>query len=385
MNTEEQDRSNPILNFPSTYDIVKNMIKNAKVPGIEYSIGKKVDAGSSCAIYSITKLSVSHDHPMSTPLIGKGLPKPMSSLMYNFMIGEIKAGLKLKEEYAPKLHDIIQNDFNYYLIFDKITGLNGYDYMAKSVYLKKSVALCIFLQLVEIVTYCHSIGIAHRDIKPENFMVVTTLQNIESLTPKIKLIDFGYCKIFNPEDPDDDFDDTDFCGTINYAAPEILRRQPYKPTLADVYSLGIVLYVLFTGDTPFTYEARDAYREQYRTRKITEHPTLIIGGDFPKELRDLLKSMLEITPSNRSTMIQVSQALSKIYLKNTEEKTVSSSVKRSLSFDPVSSNEQKTQISCTQVKLIEDYTKPSLGKVSEQKEVTNSNRLISFLKTHFNL
>ena len=88
--------------------------------------------------------------------------------------------------------------------------------------------------------YMHSYGIMHRDLKLENIMM--TDQSEESVP---KLVDFGLSKIIGPEEMA-----TEPFGTVGYAAPEILKKQPYNKSI-DIWSLGIIIYALLSGSLPF--------------------------------------------------------------------------------------------------------------------------------------
>jgi len=135
-------------------------------------------------------------------------------------------------------------------------------------------------QVVESVSYCHSLGIVHRDLKPENLMFTSRDSNV------LKLIDFGIA-IFLPEDTFS----TEVVGTPTYMAPEIDKRVGYaKPV--DVYSIGVIMYILLCGYPPFDIEEG------------------IIDLDFPtrdwntvsKEAIDLITILLDSYPYNRPTI-----------------------------------------------------------------------------------
>ena len=91
-------------------------------------------------------------------------------------------------------------------------------------------------QLLEILAYLHARKISHRDIKLENIIIDRQGQ--------IKLIDFGFsCNAEKPLNT--------FCGTISYMSPEIVSRKDYDGSLSDVWSAGVLLYILLSGRLPF--------------------------------------------------------------------------------------------------------------------------------------
>jgi serine/threonine protein kinase len=97
------------------------------------------------------------------------------------------------------------------------------------------VASHYFTQLKDALCYCHALGISHRDLKPENLLLTNEWV--------LKLSDFGLATQSAMS--------TTRCGTKDYAAPEILSKNPYNPILADTWSYGIMLFVMLTATYPF--------------------------------------------------------------------------------------------------------------------------------------
>ena len=90
--------------------------------------------------------------------------------------------------------------------------------------------------------YCHKMGIVHRDIKPENLLLTTKDFN----TGVVKVADFGLARFLYA----DQLAKTK-CGTPGYVAPEILSEKPYRGEPADFWSMGVVLFILLSGEPPF--------------------------------------------------------------------------------------------------------------------------------------
>lgn len=143
-------------------------------------------------------------------------------------------------------------------------------------------ALNIFLQTVSAVAYIHSQGYAHRDIKS---------LNIIDCDGTWKLIDFGYAAKA-------DTVLTSLCCTVLYAAPEAVFADEHNPYLGqptDVWALGILLYELLYGKTPFM--KRDA---QKTLNSIFSDPIVVpFDSKIPKGLRDLIVKMLDKNPKKR--------------------------------------------------------------------------------------
>ena len=113
-----------------------------------------------------------------------------------------------------------------------------FDLIFDKEYLDDNLSRIIFRQMVEAIEYCHNNGIIVRDIKPENIM-------FNPQNNKIKLIDFGFANYIK-NDPSNVF-----CGSYGYSPPEIYMEKEYYGQTSDIWSLGVVLYIMLQGRNPF--------------------------------------------------------------------------------------------------------------------------------------
>ena len=113
-------------------------------------------------------------------------------------------------------------------------------------------AKMIFQQVIEAVAYLHEENIVHRDLKMQNILIDERFQ--------IKLIDFGFANFYNKHKKYNVF-----CGTYSYMAPELVCRVPYDGKATDVWSLGVLLYIILTGDFPFKGTFIDIYTSNILT------------------------------------------------------------------------------------------------------------------------
>mmetsp|Transcript_2143 Transcript_2143/g.8427 ORF Transcript_2143/g.8427 Transcript_2143/m.8427 type:complete len:629 (+) Transcript_2143:790-2676(+) len=187
-------------------------------------------------------------------------------------------------------------------LFDRIVKKGTYSEMDAARDLRK---------MLEDIKFLHSIGIAHRDIKPENFMF--TKEGVSQL----KLIDFGFA-IYS-DDPEHMVND--FLGTIQYLPPEIVRRQWYQPKKADIWSLGVVVYVMFSGRFPFG-NAMGKNVEMLFQRIVRKEPDFRGGAwvHVSESCKDLVRWMLNKNPRLRPT---AEEALKHPWLRSTELSTQS--------------------------------------------------------------
>nr|QSI83912.1 calcium-dependent protein kinase 13 [Vitis pseudoreticulata] len=145
--------------------------------------------------------------------------------------------------------------------------------------------------IVGVVEACHSLGVMHRDLKPENFLLVN--EEEDSL---LKTIDFGLSVFFKPGEKF-----TDVVGSPYYVAPEVLRKR-YGPE-ADVWSAGVILYILLSGVPPFWAETEQGIFEQVL------HGDLDFSSDpwpsISESAKDLVRRMLVRDPRRRLTAHEV--------------------------------------------------------------------------------
>ncbi|KAJ8553045.1 hypothetical protein K7X08_020438 [Anisodus acutangulus] len=155
--------------------------------------------------------------------------------------------------------------------------------------LKEDVAQKYFQQLINAVDFCHSRGVYHRDLKPENLL----LDENENL----KISDFGLSALVESKHQDGLLHTT--CGTPAYVAPEVINRKGYDGAKADIWSCGVVLFVLLAGYLPF----QDSnLMEMYRKIGKAEFKC---PSWFPPEARRLLSRMLDPNPSTRISLAKI--------------------------------------------------------------------------------
>ncbi|XP_042509798.1 calcium-dependent protein kinase 1-like [Macadamia integrifolia] len=145
--------------------------------------------------------------------------------------------------------------------------------------------------IIGVVQACHSLGVMHRDLKPENFLLASK----EEDSP-LKAIDFGLSIFFKPGETF-----YDVVGSPYYVAPEVLRKR-YGPE-ADVWSVGVITYILLSGVPPFWAETEQEIFQQilHGHLDFSSDPWPRISGDA----KDLIRKMLVRDPKKRLTVHQV--------------------------------------------------------------------------------
>ncbi|XP_062510728.1 ribosomal protein S6 kinase 2 beta-like isoform X2 [Corticium candelabrum] len=197
-----------------------------------------------------------------------------------------------------QLHDIFDDGKNVYIVTDLLKGGELLDYILKQKCLSEREAAAILYVLTSTVEYLHSQGVVHRDLKPSNILYVN-----DGHTPdKLRIGDFGFAKQMRADNgllmtP---------CYTANFVAPEVLKKQGYDAA-ADVWSLGVLLYSMLVGQTPFPNTSTDD--PQRILARIGEGNFAKTGNwkSLSSAARDLIEKMLHVDPHKRLSANQVLQ------------------------------------------------------------------------------
>ncbi|KAG1354654.1 CBL-interacting protein kinase 9 [Cocos nucifera] len=154
---------------------------------------------------------------------------------------EISTMKLIKHPNVVQLYEVMASKTKIYIVLEFVDGGELFDKIVKHGRLKEDEARRYFQQLINAVDYCHSRGVYHRDLKPENLLLDSY--------GNLKVSDFGL-SAFAPQIREDGLLHT-ACGTPNYVAPEVLNDKGYDGTASDIWSCGVILFVLMAGYLPF--------------------------------------------------------------------------------------------------------------------------------------
>ncbi|XP_009138030.1 CBL-interacting serine/threonine-protein kinase 8 isoform X1 [Brassica rapa] len=166
-----------------------------------------------------------------------------NTILKRKMVDQIKREISImklvRHPCVVRLYEVLASRTKIYIILEYITGGELFDKIVRNGRLSEAEARKYFHQLIDGVDYCHSKGVYHRDLKPENLLLDSQ--------GNLKISDFGLSAL--PEQGVTILKTT--CGTPNYVAPEVLSHKGYNGAVADVWSCGVILYVLMAGYLPF--------------------------------------------------------------------------------------------------------------------------------------
>ncbi|OHT01316.1 CAMK family protein kinase [Tritrichomonas foetus] len=207
--------------------------------------------------------------------------------MENQLKREIKVMSQMDHPGLIKLHAVMHSSKNIFLVLDLAEGGELFNKLAQDGPLPESIARSYFQQLIDALDYMHSRNAIHRDLKPENLLL--------DAEGKLKIADFGLSIMAQSSD---DLLKTR-CGTPNYVAPEIFCADGYVGPPADIWSAGVILFVMLAAALPF-----DAPTLPELARQIM-NVQIMYPRNFPKGAVDLMKHIIIADPSKRYTIEQI--------------------------------------------------------------------------------
>jgi calcium/calmodulin-dependent protein kinase I len=204
---------------------------------------------------------------------------------------EIAVMKKLDHSSVVKFFGAFEDEEFYYLVLEYLSGGELFDRISAQVFYNENSARVILISILEAVKYCHDKDIVHRDLKPENLLLCSLNDDA-----KLKLADFGFAVEAKG------LTITDCCGSPEYMAPEVLTSEPYgKP--ADMWSLGIILYILLGGYPPFYDTNQQKMFKQIIAGKFEFHDEY--WSSVTPEAKDLINKLLEHDHLSRITIDEV--------------------------------------------------------------------------------
>lgn len=188
----------------------------------------------------------------------------------------------LEHSHIIRLYEVLETQRVLFLIMEYASGGEALDFVIAKGKMSEERARKLFRQVLHAVSYCHKRSVCHRDLKAENILLDADLN--------AKVIDFGFARIFDRSSLLGTY-----CGSPTYAAPELVKREPYEGPPVDVWSMGVLLFVLVTGKLPF--ESTD-FKELYAKILSADYE---IPDFVSPDCADIIRRMLTVDPAQRAT------------------------------------------------------------------------------------
>ncbi|XP_060902083.1 serine/threonine-protein kinase SIK3 homolog isoform X3 [Labrus mixtus] len=244
---------------------------------IERTIGKGNFAVVKLATHIITKAKVAIKIVDKTQLDDENLKK---------IFREVQIMKLLKHPHIIRLFQVMETERMIYLVTEYASGGEIFDHLVAHGRMAEKDARKKFKQIVAAVHFCHCRNIVHRDLKAENLLLDHNLN--------IKIADFGFSNLFSRGQLL-----KTWCGSPPYAAPELFEGKEYDGPKVDIWSLGVVLYVLVCGALPFDGSTLQNLRARVLSGKFR------IPFFMSTDCEYLIRHMLVLEPSRRLTMEQI--------------------------------------------------------------------------------
>jgi serine kinase len=257
-----------------------------------YLIGKKIGKGS------FGKVHLAHYNDgtsrknvrLACKIVTKGNPKKF--LDEKFHQRELHILTEIENPNIIHVHSILRRGPEIFIFMSFAEMGNLLDFIRKNGKVPEQQARIWFRQMASGLQYLHRKNIAHRDLKCQNILL--------SKHFNAKLADLGFARFCVDYDGRPVLSET-YCGSLHYMAPEILRKTPYNPKIADVWSLGVILFFMLNASKPFDGSEARTLRKSHTRREVILHfhfPTSILA-------KSLLKQILETNVSLRPTIDRV--------------------------------------------------------------------------------
>jgi len=186
---------------------------------------------------------------------------------------------------------VLESVNNWYIVME-LAKMSMYQLLVAVRRLEEATARQALKQIATGLKHCRAHGVAHRDVKLENILII----EVKGLGFRAALADFGWAYYHsNPED--DETQHRTFCGSLHYMAPELLSEERcYDPYVADVWSLGVVLFAMVSGYLPFDGVNQVDIASQIRRGQPRYPPSL------SPELKDLIQRLFTVSASERPSL-----------------------------------------------------------------------------------
>ncbi|CAN1150092.1 CBL-interacting serine/threonine-protein kinase 12 [Linum perenne] len=249
-----------------------------------YEVGKLLGHGTFAKVYHAR--NVKTNESVAIKVIDK------EKIMKGGLIAHIKREIsnlrRVRHPNIVHLFEVMATKAKIYFVMEYVRGGELFNKVAKG-RLKEDVARRYFQQLISAVAFCHARGVFHRDLKPENLLL--------DEEGNLKVSDFGLSAVADQIRQDGLFHT--FCGTPAYVAPEVLGRKGYDAAKVDIWSCGVILFVLMAGYLPFHDQNimlmyKKIYKGDFRCPRW-----------FSPELAKLLTKLLDTNPATRITISDV--------------------------------------------------------------------------------
>ena len=274
---------------------------------------------------------------------------------------EINILSKLRHPFINQILDTFETEKYVFIVMEYICA-DLLSFIRKREKLSENISKIIFKQIIEGLKYINKKKIVHRDIKLDNILI--------DLDNTVKICDFGVSKRISEDELM-----IDHCGTPGYISPEIYKNKGYEGFQCDIWSAGVTLYYMLSGNQPF------------RAYSIKEMEIKVIKGEFEEikdisnEANDLIKKMLVVDPEKR---IKINEILNHPWLKNEDVENRKNLKLFTDNEKILLSKYDVNYLYSNKEELIENFTLKNLETISDENKLKNKGNTKSIIFSPFN-
>ncbi|XP_073699930.1 testis-specific serine/threonine-protein kinase 6 [Garra rufa] len=258
---------------------VKNVLK-----GMGYKFIANIGEGS----FSQVKLATSQKHRCNVAIKIVDRVRAPKDFVQKFLPRELAILRRVNHEHIVQMYELIEVAGKRLCIVMEVAAKDLLQKIHEVQRIPEEQSKKFFSQMISAINYLHQMDIVHRDLKCENILLTTEEQ--------VKITDFGFARCV--QDPSE-LSET-FCGSAAYTPPEVIMGRPYDPKKYDMWSLGVILYVMVTGSMPYDdSNLRRLHRHQRRTLVFLD------GAGVQEPCQVFIRTLLQYDPSTRPAIQQV--------------------------------------------------------------------------------
>ncbi|XP_074560477.1 CBL-interacting protein kinase 32-like isoform X2 [Curcuma longa] len=251
----------------------------------KYELGRTIGEGAFAKVQFARNIETGE--PVAIKILDK--EKVLKYKLVEQIKREVATMKLIKHPNVVRINEVMGSKTKIFIVLEFATGGELFDKIVNHGRMREDKARRYFQQLINAVDYCHSRGVYHRDLKPENLLL--------DACGNLKVSDFGLSALSQQVRDDGLLHTT--CGTPNYVAPEVLNDRGYDGATADLWSCGVILFVLLAGYLPFEDSNIMTLYKKISSAEFTCPSWLSFGA------KRLLARILHPNPSTRVTIPEI--------------------------------------------------------------------------------
>lgn len=283
---KEEKRDLPLQRSGSRVNLSKKTFIHLVKGNISenYKIVRKIGDGG----FGIVKLAIQKSSNNKRAIKSINLSQ---SVDLNKLMEEVNILKNLDHPNIVKVYEVVQDTRTLNIVMEYCSGGELFDKIKETNGFSENIAAKYMLDIVSAVKYCHGVQIVHRDLKPENILLESNEKDA-----RLKIIDFGTSQYFTPK-----VKMSKFIGTSYYIAPEVIDK--CYDQKCDVWSLGVILYIMLSGLPPFYSKNEVEIYEKIKKLPVSFHND--IWRSVSDEAKVLIQKMLRKDPISRISIDEV--------------------------------------------------------------------------------